>query len=194
MRAVRAPRSRGIKGGRMMCCEGTAMMIGNLYYVFLILCEWCSSVIGKLAAIYRTVRFWAAGGSVRTCARGSRDTSRRLYAYDFLDPRADVVKTLTRGDEVPKLDDLLAEDSRLRSRVLMATMFLRDDATSCPKTQTFLHPRLKGIANTAPTARELARLSETACGLEPRALKDTLVVIYDDFEEKVFSRDEVVAL
>jgi hypothetical protein len=105
-----------------------------------------------------------------------------------------VFRTITRGPGVPDVDSDVGEQERLRSRVLMVTMFLADGGMSCPKTQTFLHARLKGFARAAPKACELARLSEKACGLPTRALKDNVVVIYADFEERVFAGEEVVVL
>jgi hypothetical protein len=105
-----------------------------------------------------------------------------------------VFGTLARGTEEPDVRRDAVEDARLRSHVLMVTMFLAEGGMSCPKTQTFLHARLRGFARTAPSARELARLSEKACGLPMYALKEDVVVIYADFEERVFTGEEIVVL
>lgn len=134
----------------------------------------------------RALWFWANGGHVRTCVDG-------LCAFDCLHGDS-VFRTLTRGSDFPDIKSDVDEDVRLRSRVLMVTMFSTDGGMSCPKTQTFLHARLKGFARAAPRARELARLSEKACGLPHGALKDSVVVIYADFEERVFAGEDVVVL
>lgn len=135
----------------------------------------------------RILWFWANGGYVRTCAGG-------LCACDCLDCDYNLFRTITRGHDVPDVRREMLEQTRLRTRVLMVTMFMAEGGMSCPKTQTFLHARLKGFARAAPRACELARLSEKACGLTEGALKDSVVVIYDDFEERVFAGKDVVVL
>jgi hypothetical protein len=164
------------------------------YFLFVLLCGWVSYVADTCANLCRIAWFWAHGGSTRLHACEASTRPDGLCAYDCLGPDLRVFKTLTRGFDDPDLQAQRSEAERLRSRVLMVTMFLADGGMSCPKTQTFLHTRLKGFASAAPRASELARLSEAACGLPPRALKDDVVVIYDDFEERVFADDDIVVL
>lgn len=162
------------------------MLMYIAHALVLLLC----SLVEHCVKTLRVAWFWANGGCVRTCVGG-------LCACDCIDGDGNVFRTITRGPAVPDIDSDLVEQERLRSRVLMVTMFLEDgwmSDRSCPKTQTFLHARLKGFAAAAPRARELARLSEKACGLPDGALKDSVVVIYSDFEERVFAGEDVVVL
>lgn len=158
------------------------MFMSVAHFVFILLCNLVDYCIRRC----RVAWFWANGGYVRTVVDG-------LCACDCL-YGDDVFRTLTRGLEKPDINSDVIEDVRLRSRILMVTMFLTDGGKSCPKTQTFLHSRLKGFARTYPKARELARLSEKACGLSVNALNDSVVIIYADFEERVFLDDDIVIL
>lgn len=164
------------------------------YFVFVLLCGWLTALADLCAKVIYVVWFRAHGGCTRLYACKASAKSDGLCACDCLGPDLRVFKTLTRGSDEPDVQRHASEAERLRSRVLMVTMFLADGGMSCPKTQTFLHARLKGFSSAAPKASELARLSEAACGLPSRALKDSVVVIYDDFEELVFAGDQVVVL
>lgn len=157
-----------------------------LWSIAHLLLLWMCTLLHRCVRCCRVAWFWANGGCVRTCVDG-------LCACDCLNGDQ-VFKTITRGAEEPDVRAGLVEEARLRSSVLMVTMFLADGGMSCPKTQAFLHARLKGFAHAAPMARELARLSEKACGLSVHALKDHVVVVYEDFEERVFSGDDIVVL
>lgn len=164
------------------------------YFLFVLLCGWLTALADFCAKVVRVAWFRAHGGCTRVYACDASTRPDGLCACDCLGPDLRVFKTLTRGSDEPDVHRHATEAERLRSRVLMVTMFLADGGMSCPRTQTFLHARLKGFASAAPKACELARLSETACGLPSLALKDSVVVIYADFEERVFAGDQVVVL